>query len=61
MSVKIENCPFCKGNNVQLLSDNPEENFREDKPCFVYCPNCNFESGVYANAKILLNHWNRRD
>ena len=28
--------------------------------CYIYCPECDFESGVYSKPKFIVEKWNRR-
>lgn len=55
---ELKPCPFC-GGEVQILGAR-EKSFREDRPCFIYCPKCQFETGIYANARITTRKWNHR-
>ena len=28
--------------------------------CYIYCPECDFESGVYSEPQFIVEKWNRR-
>lgn len=51
----LKPCPFCGGEVILETVDgnSPEE-------CYIYCPECDFESGVYSEPKFIVEKWNRR-
>lgn len=51
----LKPCPFCDGEAILETVDgnSPEE-------CYIYCPECDFESGVYSEPKFIIEKWNRR-
>lgn len=51
----LKPCPFCGGEAILETVDgnSPEE-------CYIYCPECDFESGVYSEPKFIIEKWNRR-
>ena len=51
----LKPCPFCGGEVILETVDgnSPEE-------CYIYCPECGFESGVYSDPKFIVEKWNRR-
>lgn len=57
----LKPCPFCGGEAIlenvvfQLTVDG---NSLEE--CYIYCPECDFESGVYSEPKFIVEKWNRR-
>lgn len=52
---ELKPCPFCGGEVILETVDgnSPEE-------CYIYCPGCDFESGVYSKPKFIVEKWNRR-
>jgi Lar family restriction alleviation protein len=52
---ELKPCPFCGGEAILETVDgnSPEE-------CYIYCPECDFESGVYSEPKFIVEKWNRR-
>lgn len=52
---ELKPCPFCGGEAILETVDGngPEE-------CYIYCPECDFESGVYSEPKFIVEKWNRR-
>lgn len=52
---ELKRCPFCGGEVILETVDgnSPEE-------CYIYCPQCDFESGVYSKPKFIVEKWNRR-
>ena len=52
---ELKRCPFCGGEAILETVDgnSPEE-------CYIYCPECDFESGVYSEPKFIIEKWNRR-
>ena len=52
--VKLENCPFCNSNDVQV-----EKSFILQKYC-VYCPDCHAEGPMDRSVVKVINLWNTR-
>ena len=52
---ELKPCPLCGGEVILETVDgnSPEE-------CYIYCPECDFESGVYSKPKFIVEKWNRR-
>ena len=52
---ELKRCPFCGGEAILETVDgnSPQE-------CYIYCPECDFESGVYSEPKFIVEKWNRR-
>ncbi len=52
---ELKPCPFCGGEVILETVDgnSPEE-------CYIYCPECYFESGVYSKPQFIVEKWNRR-
>ena len=48
-------CPFCGG---EAILETVDGNSSEE--CYIYCPECDFESGVYSEPKFIVEKWNRR-
>ena len=55
MMIELKMCPFCGGEAILETVDdsNPEERY-------IYCPKCDFESGVYSEPQFIVEKWNRR-
>lgn len=51
----LKPCPFCGGEAILETGDgNISEEF------YIYCPECDFESGVYSEPQFIVEKWNRR-
>lgn len=51
----LKPCPFCGGEAIlETVDGNSSEEF------YIYCPECDFESGVYSEPKFIVEKWNRR-
>ena len=51
----LKPCPFCGG---EAILETVDVNSSEE--CYIYCPECGFESGVYSELKFIVEKWNRR-
>ena len=51
--IKLKPCPFCGGEVILETVDG-------NGPNAIYCPECDFESGVYSEPKFIIEKWNRR-
>ena len=52
---ELKPCPFCGGEAIlETLEGNSPEAY------YVYCPKCNFESGLYSEPDFIVEKWNRR-
>lgn len=51
----LKPCPFCGG---EAILETVDGNSQEE--CYIYCPECDFESGVYSEPKFIVEKWNRR-
>ena len=57
----LKPCPFCVGDAILenvVLQLTVDGNSLEE--CYIYCPECDFESGVYSEPKFIVEKWNRR-
>lgn len=53
--IELKLCPFCGGEVIlETVDDNSPEGY------YIYCPKCDFESGVYSEPKFIVEKWNRR-
>lgn len=52
---ELKRCPFCGGEAILETVDG-----NSPKECYIYCPECDFESGVYSEPKFIVEKWNRR-
>ena len=53
---KLKPYPFCGGEVELVMSewrDNPYN-------CYIFCPHCCFESGIYSKPEYVVEKWNRR-
>nr|DAQ39758.1 MAG TPA: restriction alleviation protein [Caudoviricetes sp.] len=51
----LKPCPFCGGKAILETVDG-----NSSEECYIYCPECDFESGVYSQPKFIVEKWNRR-
>jgi Lar family restriction alleviation protein len=51
----LKPCPFCGG---EVILETVDGNSLEE--CYIYCPECDFESGVYSKYEFAVEKWNRR-
>lgn len=56
MMAELKSCPFCGGEVMLEAVDG-----NSSKECYIYCPECCFESGVYSEPEFIVEKWNRRD
>ena len=53
--IELKPCPFCGGEVIlETVDGNSPEGY------YIYCPKCDFESGVYSESKFIIEKWNRR-
>lgn len=45
----LKPCPFCGG---EAILETVDGNGSEE--CYIYCPECDFESGVYSEPKFII-------
>lgn len=43
--------PFC-GGEVELFENN--------NACYIFCPKCGIETGLYIKPEYIIERWNRR-
>lgn len=53
--IELKPCPFCDGEVILETADG-----NSPEGCYIYCPECGFESGVYSEPKFIVEKWNRR-
>ena len=46
---ELKPCPFCGG---EVILETVDGNSQEE--CYIYCPGCDFESGVYSEPKFIV-------
>ena len=51
----LKPCPFCGG---EVILETVDGNSLEE--CYIYCPECDFESGVYSKYEFAVEKCNRR-
>lgn len=51
----LKSCPFCGGEAIlETVDGNSPTEY------YIYCPECNFETGLYSKPKFIAEKWNRR-